>query len=209
MFKLLAQKLCKRFTANEWVVRNFTASFETNQRYALLGPNGSGKSTLLQLLAGNLAPSSGDIAFYLNDQLVPANLYFKQIAWAAPYVYFPDELNLAELSNFQAVFKPFYPDIKLPLTTDLLEISSLAKNEPKKYYASGMKQRVKLALALFANTPILLLDEPTNNLDAAGINWYNQMLNQYTQNRITILASNLQYEYASFANQIQAIAWQR
>jgi ABC-type multidrug transport system ATPase subunit len=78
-----------------------------------------------------------------------------------------------------------------------------------KYYSSGMKQRVKLALALFANTPILLLDEPTNNLDAAGINWYNQMLNQYTQNRITILASNLQYEYASFANQIQAIAWQR
>jgi ABC-type multidrug transport system ATPase subunit len=37
-----------------------------------------------------------------------------------------------------------------------------------------MKQRLKLGLAFYSDTPILLLDEPTSNLDKTGIAWYQQ-----------------------------------
>ena len=42
----------------------------------------------------------------------------------------------------------------------------------------GVKLRVLLVQALFANPDILLLDEPTNNLDIYTINWLADVLNQ-------------------------------
>ena len=58
-----------------------------------------------------------------------------------------------------------------------------------------MKQRVKLAQAIFADTPILLLDEPCTNLDQAGVEQYRGWMEQYSKNRLVIVASNDEREY--------------
>jgi ABC-type multidrug transport system ATPase subunit len=68
-----------------------------------------------------------------------------------------------------------------------------------------MKQRLKLALAFCADTPMLMLDEPTSNLDTQGVDWYLNLVQQYAQNRLTIVCSNQQHEY-SFCNNILSIA---
>ncbi len=62
-------------------------------------------------------------------------------------------------------------------------------------FSSGMKQRVKLAQAFFADTPVLLLDEPCSNLDLAGVDMYLQWLRNYTSARLVIVASNDEREY--------------
>ena len=46
-------------------------------------------------------------------------------------------------------------------------------NKQLKSFSSGMKQRVKLASAILADTQLVLLDEPASNLDQTGIEWYN------------------------------------
>jgi ABC-type multidrug transport system ATPase subunit len=53
-----------------------------------------------------------------------------------------------------------------------------------------MKQRVKLALAIFSEVPFLLLDEPTTNLDKQGVTWYLELIQQYKPNRIVVICSN-------------------
>jgi ABC-type multidrug transport system ATPase subunit len=63
-----------------------------------------------------------------------------------------------------------------------------------------MKQRVKLAQAIFSDTPFLLLDEPCTNLDEAGVKLYNQLINDYCKNRLVIVSSNDEIEY-QFCNQ--------
>jgi ABC-type Na+ transport system ATPase subunit NatA len=63
------------------------------------------------------------------------------------------------------------------------------------HFSSGMKQRVKLAQAIFADTEVLLLDEPCSNLDAAGIEQYHQFMQQWLGNRLLIVASNDADEY--------------
>ena len=85
-------------------------------------------------------------------------------------------------------------------TSEVIKILELdkAKHKAIKYFSSGMKQRLKLGLAILANTQLLLLDEPCSNLDKAGITWYKQIVKQNEANRIIIVCSNHQeneYEF--------------
>ena len=53
-----------------------------------------------------------------------------------------------------------------------------------------MKQRLKLGLAILADTPLLLLDEPVSNLDRNAIEWYKSLISNYSENRTVIVCSN-------------------
>ena len=64
-----------------------------------------------------------------------------------------------------------------------------------RYYSSGMKQRVRLAQALFSDTPVVLLDEPCTNLDVEGIVLYRELIRDYTAGRLLIVSSNDLQEY--------------
>ena len=72
-------------------------------------------------------------------------------------------------------------------------------------FSSGMKQRLKLALAIFDQAPILLLDEPCSNLDQEGILTYHQLMQAYAMHKLIIVASNDPQEY-QFCKQQLALA---
>jgi ABC-type multidrug transport system ATPase subunit len=63
-----------------------------------------------------------------------------------------------------------------------------------------MKQRVKLAQAIFSDASIILLDEPCSNLDAKGIDLYHSLIKTYCSERLVIVCSNDEVEY-SFTNE--------
>ena len=160
-----------------------------------MGANGSGKSTLLQILSGILSPTKGKIIYksFDNKEITIEEIY-KHISWAAPSVSLIDRFTLGEMLEFQSQFKPFLPNISLQ---NALEYTNLAhaKDKQLRYFSSGMKQRVKLILALLADTKIILLDEPTTNLDEEGCEWYEKMVMQFAENRLLIIASNQEHEY--------------
>jgi ABC-type multidrug transport system ATPase subunit len=72
------------------------------------------------------------------------------------------------------------------------------RNKPIKYFSSGMKQRVKLTLAILSETPVVLLDEPASNLDQKGIDWYRELVKQQRTGRIFIICSNSQPQEHDF-----------
>jgi ABC-type multidrug transport system ATPase subunit len=86
---------------------------------------------------------------------------------------------------------------------EIISIINLQKAAHKqiRYFSSGMKQRVKLAQAIFSDTPIVLLDEPLTNLDEEGVSLYNNLIENYCKNRMLIISSNDKKEY-SFCEQI-------
>jgi ABC-type multidrug transport system ATPase subunit len=72
-----------------------------------------------------------------------------------------------------------------------------------------MKQRVKLAQAIFADAPVLMLDEPCTNLDKAGIDLYNKMIQDFCKEKIIIIASNDPNEYSFCTNKINIMDFKR
>jgi ABC-type multidrug transport system ATPase subunit len=95
----------------------------------------------------------------------------------------------------------FHFSFKKPLpgldTESMIVQSGLGKaaDKPIYDYSSGMKQRVKLIQAIFADTPVLMLDEPCSNLDENGVNQYREWMERYATSRMVFVASNDPREY--------------
>lgn len=174
------------------VLENFNYEFNSGNAYALLGGNGSGKSTLLQMLAGFLTPGKGKIQYYIQDRELEEAERFHHVSICAPYLELIEEFTLKEFFAYHFSFKKKHLN-----TDDLLKYIGLyhARDKFIGHFSSGMKQRVKLAQAIFADTDLLLLDEPCTNLDEAGVQLYYKMLNEFTKSRLVIIASNDEQEY--------------
>ncbi|MCC9136263.1 ATP-binding cassette domain-containing protein [Pontibacter silvestris] len=179
----------------EWIFRNLTYTFKPGTSYAILGHNGSGKSTLLTILAGYNLHSEGDITYTEKDKTVAPETAFRHLSLTAPYMELVEEFTLLEMLDFHTRFKP----LRLSLTNQqLVERMGLqkARNKFVKDFSSGMKQRLKLGLAIYSDTSLLLLDEPTTNLDQEGISWYQEHVEQNKKDRLIIVGSNISHEYA-------------
>ncbi|MEO6915935.1 MAG: ABC transporter ATP-binding protein [Chitinophagaceae bacterium] len=191
----------KRFN-REWIFRNFSFDFLPGLKYAITGPNGSGKSTLLQVLAGAIASSEGSITYNTGPSEIDPDKAYQHLSLAAPYLDLVEEMSVGELLAFHSVFKPFMPGVKIDSIISEVDLSS-AGSKQIRFFSSGMKQRVKLAQAIFSDTRMLFLDEPTTNLDDKGIEMYSSLITRYCQNRTLIVSSNDPQEYGFCDNVIR------
>lgn len=183
------EQACKRFN-KEWIFKNLNFQFEAGKHYALVGNNGSGKSTLLQIIAGYSGLTKGSISWSPFDAI---NIY-EQISFAAPYLELVEEFTATEQFEFQAQFKPIQKDLSAEKILELIGLKNAAHKQIR-YYSSGMKQRLKLALAIFSDCPILLLDEPCSNLDKEGYALYDTLIKEYAMHKLIIVGSNDPAEY--------------
>lgn len=199
--EIILNQVSRRFN-REWIFKEINYTFSSGNAYALLGINGSGKSTLLQIISGSLAPSAGIIS-YKDSEGKPIDVenIFEHISIAAPYLELIEDFTLQEVIKFHFSFKKRFLHQS---DDDVVAILNMVANKNKavKYFSSGMKQRVKLALAFLSDTPILILDEPTANLDEQGSNWYLEMIKKYSQNRLVLIGSNQPQEYAFTENHL-------
>ena len=185
--------LSKRFN-REWIFKNLTHTFEANSRTAIIGSNGSGKSTLLKILSAAELPTEGELKYTSNqNNLLDHSDVYQQLSFSAPYMDLPEQLNPSELFQFQLKFRPFQNNLK---EAEFLELVFLedSKHKQLKYFSSGMKQRLKLGLAICAQSAVLILDEPCSNLDQKGMQLYQNLLHNYGKSRTIIIGSNEQKE---------------
>jgi ABC-type multidrug transport system ATPase subunit len=206
--RLDAQDLGRRY-GRQWIFRRLSHVFELDSATAILGPNGAGKSTLLSILAGQLLPSEGKVRYEsaLSGKELPVAEVPRQLAYCAPYLELPEDFTLLELLAFHTRLKPLRPGVSIP---DLVEIMYLhkARHQAVRTFSSGMKQRLKLGLALYAATPLLLLDEPTTNLDAQGAAWYLEHVAKVRAGRLVIVSSNVPAEYGFCDAQVRITDFQ-
>ncbi len=176
----------KKFN-QELLFSGISHTFTAPCKAALLGINGSGKSTLLQIISGYLSPGKGQINYMSDGRKLAEDEIFEMVSICAPYLEIIEEMTLVEFLEYHFAFKKQ----RMPLN-EIIRYIGLEKSKDKfiEQYSSGMKQRVKLAQAFCCDTSVLLLDEPCTNLDEDGFALYEKMLNDFTENRIVIIASN-------------------
>jgi ABC-type multidrug transport system ATPase subunit len=184
--------IAKRYN-REWIFSGIDHTFQQGNSYAITGPNGSGKSTLLQVISGFQLPSEGEISWNSKNGLINPEQWFSHSSICTPYLELVEDLTLTEHLGFHFSFKAIRQNISI---RDLTKIGYFedAVNKEIRYFSSGMKQRLKLLLALYSDVPVVLLDEPTTNMDKAGVEWYRTQLKSL-QIPLLIIASNQLHEY--------------
>lgn len=183
----------KRFN-RDWIFRRVNALFETGKAYAITGPNGSGKSTLLQVIAGSMGANEGKIAWNQNGGFINEQEVYQHISVCAPYLEVVEEMSAREFLQFHAFFKPLLSSVSVDEILDVVGLGKAADKEIR-FYSSGMKQRVKLAQAIFSDVPVLLLDEPCTNLDVTGFALYHHLIETYCKEKLVVVSSNDVNEY--------------
>jgi ABC-type multidrug transport system ATPase subunit len=202
---ILLEKAGKRFN-RDWIFRNLTYSFSPHQSYAIVGPNGSGKSTLLQAIAAAINVSEGVIEYSNSKFQIPNEEVYKYISIAAPYLDVIEEMTAKEFLQFHSTFKPFISNTSIAEIIAMIGLEKAADKQIR-YYSSGMKQRIKLAQAIFSDTAALLLDEPCTNLDKTGIDLYHQLIKNYCSNKLIIVSSNDEVEYNFCKEKLNILDW--
>lgn len=198
--EILLKDIGKRYLY-EWIFKKIDIHFKPEYRYAILGNNGSGKSTFLKILSGHLSPTKGTIQHQQNNKEIDKDQLYQQISFAAPYIDLIEEFTLQEAIRFHQRFKNFRKNLTPQEFLQLIQLKHAANKEIR-FFSSGMKQRLKLGLAICSDTSLLLLDEPTSNLDEKSIAWYQDFINQFTDERLVIIASNEQRDIAHCTKQL-------
>jgi ATP-binding cassette, subfamily F, member 3 len=142
------------YEASKPILRNLSLRIDQDDRIALLGQNGNGKSTFAKLIAGKLAPLSGeywgfkkvDVGYFAQHQL-------DELAEArTPYSYAVDLLPEATEAQRRARLGVYGFSVEKANT----KCDSLS---------GGEKARLLLMLTAFHGPHLIILDEPTNHLD--------------------------------------------
>lgn len=190
---ITAYELGKRFN-REWIFRNLTFNFSAGNTYALVGPNGSGKSTLLHVLWGQVPPSTGTVQYTQNNSEISVEQIHRHISIATPYMDLIDEFTLLEHVEFHFKLKKIRNNMSIENILDRMNLAH-AKDKYLSNFSSGMRQRLKLALAFFTEADIIFLDEPGTNLDRQAFAWYIHELNALPPAALIFIASNQPAEY--------------
>ena len=191
--KISLEHISKKFQRH-WIFKDVNFSFTSPGAYAILGPNGSGKSTLLRIIAGMQSPSAGQLVYENSSEKLPPEKLFHHVSFTAPSQEIVEEFTLLEFLKFHYSFKGIYSGFNIEQVVNTIGLQD-AQHKPIADYSSGMKQRVKLAQAIFTDSPVLLLDEPCTNLDETGVLQYRDWMEQYTKEKLVIVASNDIREY--------------
>jgi ATP-binding cassette, subfamily F, member 3 len=175
------------------VLNRVTLRIDTDDRIALLGSNGNGKSTLVKLIAGRLAPFSGQVT--RADKLSIG--YFAQ--------HQVDELNI-DASPYDHVRKLMgdAPETRVRGRTGAIGFSGKAGDTLVKSLSGGEKARLLLGLATFFGPNMIILDEPTNHLDIDSRAALAEAINEFPG--AVIMVSHDRYLIEACADQLWVVA---
>ncbi len=131
---------------------------------AVLGPSGCGKTTLLNIVAGFLAPTSGEIT--LNEKRVHGPGAERGMVFQQGALF--EWMSVRENVGFGPRMKGMAEKPKREIVDHLLDVVGLQEFKEKAVYelSGGMQQRVALARCLANEPDVILMDEPLGALDA-------------------------------------------
>lgn len=198
MVKISLNNLSKKYI-HEWIFKDISYEINSGDKLVVLGSNGSGKSTLLQTIASYLIPTKGEVTWQNGQGKIADEEIYRKLSMASPYMELIEEFTLEELVEHQQKFKPYAKNIPAKEVISLMQLDHASKKYLRNF-SSGMRQRVKLGLAILADCPVLLLDEPCTNLDSTSILWYQEMIKQHAMHKTIVVCSNTVKEEYAFCN---------
>lgn len=167
---------------------------------ALLGPNGAGKSTLMNIIAGYLAPTSGDIEV-LGKNIGKASLFAKEnigfLPEGAPL--YPD-VSVKMFLNYMAELR----QVSKQRVAEVIEIANIKEITEQKIetLSKGYQRRVGFAQSILNNPPLLLLDEPTDGLDPNQKEYIRKLISDMAKDKTILISTHLLEEAETICSRI-------
>ncbi|MED9946898.1 MAG: ABC transporter ATP-binding protein [Peptacetobacter hiranonis] len=205
------KNLTKKFTRNSTefdAVHDVSLEVKEGEFAAIIGHSGSGKTTLFNMIAGLIAPTSGEV-YIDGSEITKMGENEKAIFRNNKMGYVLQGQSL--LNNFTIldnICMPAYlsPDIDefKERALELLKQIGLEEfaNEYPSNLSGGEIRRVSIIRAMINNPKVIVADEPTSNLDPENSHKVMQMLKDISKTGTTVLLSTHELEYLSYVDTV-------
>jgi ABC-2 type transport system ATP-binding protein len=163
---VIAARHLSRVFGDRSAVEDVTFDVAPGEIFGLLGPNGAGKTTTLRMVAGLIAPTSGEASVAgvpLTRQTIDKVRGQVGFLTEAPGLW--DRLTVeVNLLTYARLHQLADPRAVVARALERFGLSDRATSLCAEL-SKGLKQRVAIARTLLHNPPVVLLDEPTSGLD--------------------------------------------
>lgn len=175
--------------------------------HVMTGPNGAGKTTLLRILAGIIAPTTGQVS--LNGMFLPTD----SIRFKAHMGYLPQhfgiypEMTAQEFLRYFAELKGIPAAVAGAKVEEVMDIAQIASfpNKTLRDWTKGMRQKVGIAQGLLNDPDLLLMDEPLSGLDPEERFYFCNLFSRLASERIVLLSTHIVSELTDLANSIMLL----
>jgi ABC-2 type transport system ATP-binding protein len=187
---LSATHLTRRFNGRV-AVHDVSFELSSGEILALLGPNGAGKTTTLRMLAGLIAPTSGDVR--IDGRTVSARNASQARTRVGLLTETPglwDRLTVREnLMTYARLYGLASPADAVDAQLARFDLGSRAGDFAARL-SKGLRQRVALARTLLHEPPVVLLDEPTSGLDPESAHEVRTLIRELRERGRAVLVSS-------------------
>jgi len=189
-------------------VRSVSFDVAAGEVLGFLGPNGAGKTTTMRMLAGFIAPDSGD-AILGGHSVCREPLEVKKLIG-----YLPEgapaysEMTPLAFLKFIAAARGLGKREQQPAIDQQIHQLHLERvlHQPIHALSKGYKRRIGLAQALIHDPKILILDEPTDGLDPNQKHEVRELIAQFSQTKTIIISTHILSEVETICSRAIIIA---
>lgn len=183
-------------------LNGLSLEIKKGQKIAFMGANGSGKSTFFLCCTGILKPQKGKLFFH-NKEVTYKKKELLDLRSKIGIVFQDPDNQLFSASVYQEIsFGPLNlghseeeTKKEVEEVIDYLEITPF-RHKPTHALSGGQKKQVSIADILVMKPEIIILDEPAAALDPKHTTMVNHIVDQMTQNGITVLMATHDVDYA-------------
>ncbi|MFD4237504.1 ABC transporter ATP-binding protein [Streptomyces sp. NPDC058542] len=172
-------------------VDRLSLSIPPGMFYGIVGPNGAGKTTALMAMCGLRRPTAGTVRVAGHDLRTAREAGLAQLGVMMDGLSLPERLTAGEVLRYSAGLRGLDRGWQAR-AGDLLEILGLDA-VPRTLiveYSTGMRKKIKLALALLHRPRVLVLDEPFEAIDPVSARSIEHVLTQYVEAGGTVVLSS-------------------
>ena len=174
---LEVKNLCKKY--NEFELKNINLKLPKGMIMGLIGENGAGKTTTIKAILNLIKIDNGEIKLFGLNIKENEKIIKEDIGVVLDDGFFSEYLNPADINK---IMRKIYKNWDEKLYYKYLEDFKLPKDKISKEFSSGMKMKLKIAVALSHHPKLLILDEPTSGLDPVARSEILDIFQDFIQN---------------------------
>ena len=195
--------LTKRF-GDFTAVDRVTFTVAPGEIFGFLGPNGAGKTTTIRMLAGLLAPTSGDACVADYDVVTESEEVKQRIGYMSQLFSLYGDLTVDENIAFFAGLYGVAGERLEARRAWVLRMAGLEANggQLTGELSLGWKQRLALGCAVLHEPRILFLDEPTSGVDPVSRRSFWELIYALADGGTTVLVSTHYMEEAEYCHRL-------
>lgn len=204
---IILENLTKKYGYQK-AVDNISFHVKTGEVLGFLGPNGAGKTTTMKILAGLIAPNSGDARigdFSVKDK---GDEIKKLIGYLPENNPLYLEMPVIDYLAFSGAIQGIPKDKINERIREMIRTCGLNAEKHKKIgeLSKGYRQRVGLAQAMIHDPKVLILDEPTTGLDPNQIVEIRKLIKELGKEKTVILSTHILPEVEATCDRILIIS---